>query len=136
MGLVKEFKEFAVKGNVVDMAVGVIVGAAFGKVVSSLVENVLMPPLGVLVGGIDLSGFEILLRGALSPAIPAVTLKYGLFLQAIVNFTIQAFAVFLVIKGINTIKRTLPTPPPPPPAKATNEEILLSEIRDLLKKNA
>src|SRR5689334_14069329 len=105
MKLVDEFKQFAVKGNVVDMAVGVIIGAAFGKIVSSLVADVVMPPLGVLIGGIDFSHFQIVLREAVPPDVPAVTLKYGVFLQAIFDFTIVAVAVFALIKLINTLRR-------------------------------
>jgi len=132
MKLVDEFKQFAVKGNVVDMAVGVIIGAAFGKIVSSLVADVVMPPLGVLIGGIDFSHFQIVLREAVGPDTPAVTLKYGVFLQAIFDFTIVAIAVFALIKLINTLRRkeeAKPAAPPEPP----KQELLLTEIRDLLK---
>jgi large conductance mechanosensitive channel len=132
MKILAEFKQFAVKGNVVDMAVGVIIGAAFGKIVSSLVADVVMPPLGVLIGGIDFSHFQIVLREAVGPDKPAVTLKYGAFLQAIFDFMIVAIAVFALIKLINRLRRkeeAKPTPPPEPP----KQEVLLTEIRDLLK---
>jgi large conductance mechanosensitive channel len=132
MKIVDEFKQFAVKGNVVDMAVGVIIGAAFGKIVSSLVADVVMPPLGVLIGGIDFSHFQLVLREAVGPDQPAVTLKYGVFLQAIFDFTIVAIAVFALIKIINTLRRkeeAKPAAPPEPP----KQEVLLTEIRDLLK---
>jgi large conductance mechanosensitive channel len=132
MKIVDEFKQFAVKGNVVDMAVGVIIGAAFGKIVSSLVADVVMPPLGVLIGGIDFSHFQLVLREAVAPDQPAVTLKYGVFLQAIFDFTIVAIAVFALIKLINTLRRkeeAKPAAPPEPP----KQELLLTEIRDLLK---
>ena len=132
MSIVKEFREFAVKGNVVDMAVGIIIGAAFGKIVSSLVADVLMPPIGMLIGGMDFTSFQITLKEA-AGATPAVVLKYGVFLQAVVDFTIVALAVFGLVKGINRLKRTEAETPAAPPAPS-NEELLLSEIRDLLKK--
>ena len=128
MGLIKEFKEFALKGNMLDMAVGVIVGAAFGKVVASLVSDVINPPLGLLIGGIDFRGLEIVLRTA-EGAIPAVTLKYGAFIQSLIEFLIQAFAIFMVIKGINTFRKQAEAAPPKPSA----QEVLLTEIRDVLK---
>jgi large conductance mechanosensitive channel len=131
MSLVKEFKEFAVKGNVVDMAVGVIIGAAFGKIVSSLVADVVMPPLGLLIGGIDFTHFELVLREGVDKT-PPVTLKYGVFLQTTFDFLIVAIAVFLLIKMINRMKRqeaAAPAAPPEPP----KQELLLTEIRDLLK---
>jgi large conductance mechanosensitive channel len=131
MGIIKEFKEFAVRGNVVDMAVGIIIGAAFGKIVSSLVADVIMPPVGVLVGGINFTNLGVTLKDALGET-PAVVLKYGNFLQTVVDFAIVAFAIFMLVKGINALKRQpaeAPAEPPPPPA----EEVLLTEIRDLLK---
>jgi large conductance mechanosensitive channel len=137
MGMLKEFKEFAVKGNMVDLAVGIIIGGAFGKVVSSIVSDILMPPLGFLIGGINFTDIKIHLK---APAIELagraaqeVTINIGNFLQNLVDFTIIAFAVFLVVKVINTLHRKaeeVPAPPPPP----TRQEELLSEIRDLLKK--
>jgi large conductance mechanosensitive channel len=131
MGMMKEFKEFAVKGNMVDMAVGIIIGAAFGKVVSSLVKDVLMPPLGILIGGVDFSDLVVTLRAA-ADGVAAVTLNYGIFIQAVVDFVIVAFAIFMVIKAINTLKRRQEAAPAAPP-KPTREEVLLAEIRDLLK---
>jgi large conductance mechanosensitive channel len=111
MGMIKEFKEFAMKGNVVDMAVGIVIGAAFGKIVSSFVSDVIMPPLGVLMGHVDFSSLVITLREA-SPGVKEVTIRYGMFINTIVDFTIVAFAVFLVIKQVNRLKRTDAPPPP------------------------
>jgi large conductance mechanosensitive channel len=131
MGLVKEFREFAIKGNVVDMAVGVIIGAAFGKIVSSLVADIVTPPLGLLIGGVNFSHLVVTLREA-HDQVPAVTLKYGVFIQAAFDFLIVAAAIFLMVKMINKLKRqeeanpTLPAEPP-------KQEQLLTEIRDLLK---
>ncbi|MBR9984542.1 MAG: large-conductance mechanosensitive channel protein MscL [Desulfosarcina sp.] len=132
MGMMKEFKEFAVKGNVIDMAVGIIIGAAFGKIVSSFVADVIMPPIGLLVGGIDFTNLAITLKEA-SGDIPAVVIGYGKFIQTAVDFTIIAFAIFIAIKGINSLKRKeeeASQAPTEPPA----QEVLLAEIRDLLKK--
>ncbi|WP_020565503.1 large-conductance mechanosensitive channel protein MscL [Methylosarcina fibrata] len=131
MGVLQEFKEFAVKGNVVDMAVGIIIGAAFGKIVSSFVADVIMPPIGLLIGGVDFTDLAVTLKAASADA-PAVTLNYGNFIQTIVDFTIVAFAIFLVIKLINRFKRAEAVAPATPPAPS-KEEILLTEIRDLLK---
>ncbi|MBL1378295.1 large-conductance mechanosensitive channel protein MscL [Zobellella iuensis] len=131
MNIIKEFKEFAVKGNVVDMAVGIIIGAAFGKIVSSLVNDVIMPPIGVLIGGVDFSDLAIVLKEAVGGA-PAVTLSYGSFIQTVLDFTIVAFAIFMVIKVINRLKRKEEASPAAPPAPS-KEEQLLTEIRDLLK---
>lgn len=111
MGMIKEFKEFAMKGNVVDMAVGIVIGAAFGKIVSSFVSDVIMPPLGVLMGHVDFSSLVITLREA-SPGVKEVTIRYGMFINTIVDFTIVAFAVFLVIKQVNRLKRTDAPPAP------------------------
>ena len=132
MSLVKEFKEFAVKGNVVDMAVGVIIGAAFGKIVSSVVADLVMPPLGLLIGGIDFTHFEFVLREGVDKT-PPVSIKYGVFLQNTFDFLIVAIAVFLLIKMINRMKRQEPPAPSPPPAEPPKQEVLLAEIRDLLK---
>jgi large conductance mechanosensitive channel len=132
MSLIKEFKEFAVKGNVVDMAVGVIIGAAFGKIVSSLVADVVMPPLGLLIGGVNFTHLEVMLREG-QDKIPPVTLKYGVFLQTIFDFIIVAIAVFSMIKLMNRLKRQHDAAPPPPPAEPPKQELLLTEIRDLLK---
>jgi large conductance mechanosensitive channel len=135
MSIVKEFKEFAVKGNVVDMATGIIIGAAFGKIVSSIVNDVIMPPIGLALGKVDFKDLKIFLMKA-SEGSDAVTINYGMFIQTMIDFTIVAFCIFMLIKGINRLKRKeaeAPTPPavPPPPTK---EEVLLAEIRDLLKK--
>lgn len=131
MGFAKEFKEFASKGNVVDMAVGIIIGAGFGKIVSSLVADVIMPPIGILVGGIDFTGLKIVLKEAAGAA-PAVTLNYGNFIQTTLDFLIVAFSVFLVVKTINRMKKKAAEAPAETPAPTT-EEKLLTEIRDLLK---
>ena len=133
MSIIKEFKEFAVKGNVVDMAVGIIIGAAFGKIVTSVVGDVIMPPIGLMIGGVDFSDLAVVLKEATADT-PAVTIAYGKFIQTILDFTIVAFAIFMVVKGINRLKRkeeAAPTPPAnPAPSK---EELLLTEIRDLLR---
>jgi len=131
MGLIQEFKTFAVRGNVVDMAVGIIIGAAFGKIVSSLVEDVIMPPLGVIIGGVDFTDLVITMKAA-SSGVPAVMLKYGKFIQTVFDFSIIAFAVFMLVKGVNAIKRkeAVATSVPSGPSR---EEVLLSEIRDILK---
>ena len=134
MSLLKEFKEFAVRGNVIDMAVGIIIGAAFGKIVSSLVADVVMPPIGVLLGGVDFSGLSIILKDAAAGA-PAVTLNYGAFIQTVVDFGIVAFAIFLMINALNRLKRKEEAKPIAPP-KPSNEELLLAEIRDVLKGGA
>jgi large conductance mechanosensitive channel len=131
MSLLQEFKAFAVKGNVVDMAVGIIIGAAFGKIVSSFVGDVVMPPLGLLIGGVDFSDLAITLKAAEGDA-PAVLLAYGKFIQTMIDFTIIAFAIFLGIKAINRLKREEEAAPAAPPAPTRDQE-LLSEIRDLLK---
>lgn len=131
MSFINEFKTFAVRGNVIDMAVGIIIGAAFGKIVSSFVDGVVMPPLGLLIGGVDFSDLAIVLKAAVGD-VPAVTLKYGLFIQTVVDFVIIAFAIFLAIKAINTLKRNEAEAPSAPPAP-TKEEVLLTEIRDLLQ---
>jgi large conductance mechanosensitive channel len=129
MGIASEFKEFAMKGNVVDMAVGVIIGGAFGKIVSSLVENVVMPPIGQLIGGVNFSDLAVKL--GTDPAGKDVLLKYGSFLQTVFDFVIIAFVIFMALKGINKLKKPAPNAPPPPPPAS---EVLLTEIRDLLKK--
>ena len=132
MSMMQEFKDFAIKGNVVDMAVGVIIGTAFGKIVSSFVTDVIMPPIGVLIGGVDFSKLAFTLKEAADNA-PAVVVSYGKFIQTVVDFAIIAGVIFMVIKGISRIKRNAeeaPAAPPAPPA----QEVLLAEIRDLLKK--
>lgn len=135
MGMLQEFKEFAVKGNVVDLAVAVIVGGAFGKITSSLVNDVIMPPIGLLLGGVNFSELAITLKDATEEA-AAVTINYGLFLQTVIDFVIIAFVIFMVIKGINANKRKKEKAPAAPaaPPEPSNEEKLLAEIRDLLKK--
>jgi large conductance mechanosensitive channel len=137
MKIVDEFKAFALKGNVVDMAVGIIIGAAFGKIVSSLVSDVIMPPLGLLIGGVDFTDLKINLKAAgideAGKAISGVTLNYGTFIQTLFDFLIIAFAIFLMIKVMNNLKKK-EEEAPPAPAASTKEEKLLTEIRDLLKK--
>jgi large conductance mechanosensitive channel len=129
VGVLKEFKDFAMRGNVVDMAVGVIIGGAFGKITTSLVNDVTMPPIGVLLGGVDFSDRAVTLRAAAGEA-PAVVLRYGAFINTVIDFVIVAFVIFLVVKLMNTLKKT----EPPPPAAPTKEEVLLTEIRDALQR--
>jgi large conductance mechanosensitive channel len=131
MSILKEFKEFAVKGNAVDMAVGIVIGAAFGKIIASLVADVIMPPIGVLVGGVDFTKLAVTLKDKVGD-VPAVTLNYGNFIQTMVDFTIIAFAIFMVVKLINKLKKQEEAAPAAPP-EPTKEELLLTEIRDLLK---
>ncbi len=137
--MLKEFKEFAIKGNVIDMAVGVVIGGAFGKIVNSLVSDVIMPPIGLLLGKVDFSNLFVNLSGtpaaslAEAKAKGLATLNYGVFLNTTLEFLIIAFAVFLVVKQINRLKREAPPAPAAPP-EPTNEEKLLAEIRDLLRK--
>jgi large conductance mechanosensitive channel len=131
MSWITEFKEFAMRGNVVDMAVGIVIGAAFGKIVSSFVADVLMPPLGLLLGGVDFGDFGVTLQDAVG-ATPAVVLGYGKFVQTVVDFTIVAFAIFLLVKAMNTLQKKQQAAPPPPPEPPA-QEVLLREIRDLLK---
>ena len=131
MGMLKEFKEFALKGSVLDMAVGIIIGASFGKIVSSLVGDVMMPPIGVLLGGVDFTNLVFTIKAAAGSA-PPVLLSYGKFIQTIVDFAIIAFSIFIAIKAINTLKKKeQETAKPAPPL--SQEAVLLSEIRDLLK---
>lgn len=130
MSLFKEFRDFAMRGNVVDLAVGVIIGAAFGKIVSSLVANIIMPPLGLLIGGVDFKQFKWVLKPA-EGDIPAVVMEYGNFIQTVFDFIIVAFAIFIAIKVINKLYKKKEVEKPAP--KPTNEEVLLTEIRDLLK---
>ena len=127
MSFLKEFREFAMRGNVVDMAVGVIIGGAFGKIISSLVGDVVMPVLGILTGGVDFKDLKITLAEAVGET-PAVTLNYGAFVQNVFDFVIIAFAIFMMIKGINKVKK------PVEEVKGPSQEELLAEIRDLLKK--
>ena len=135
MSILQEFKAFAMRGNVVDMAVGIVIGGAFGKIVSSLVSNIIMPPIGVITGGVDFKNLEIVLKkatvDAAGNAVPAVTISYGVFINTIIDFVIIAFAIFMVIKLMNFAKRkeaAAPAAPPPPSA----EEKILTEIRDIL----
>jgi large conductance mechanosensitive channel len=144
--MLKEFKEFAVKGNVLDMAVGIIIGAAFGTVVKSLVADVIMPPIGMLLGGVDFTNLFITVRegsvggpyGTLSAAqeAGAVTINYGVFANEVVSFLIVAFAVFMLVRSFNKLKREEEAAPPPAPPEPSAEEKLLGEIRDLLKAQA
>jgi large conductance mechanosensitive channel len=136
--MLKEFKAFAMRGNVVDMAVGIIIGAAFGRIVSSLVNDVLMPPIGMLTGGLDFSNLFLNLGGGSFESLAAAEeagapiIKYGLFINNIIDFVIVAFAIFLVIRSINRLKKQEEAAPPPPPQPSA-EEKLLTEIRDVLK---
>lgn len=138
MGILKEFQEFAMKGNVIDLAVGVIMGAAFGPIVSTLVDNVIMPPIGLLLGGVDFSSYMFVLKPD-PDAAKIVAIKYGLFINALIKFLITAGAIFLLVKAMNEAKKRFDkpaaaapvTPPPPPPT-----EVYLKEIRDLLAKKA
>ena len=142
MGFIKEFKEFAVKGNVMDMAVGVIIGGAFGKIVTSLVNDILMPPIGVIMGNTDFSKLRLdisIVRDAISSSEAAepVYWNYGAFIQQCIDFIILAFCVFLLVKVMNSLKKKkeapAPAPAPAPEPQPTKEELLLTEIRDLLK---
>jgi large conductance mechanosensitive channel len=138
MGMLQEFKQFAMRGNVVDMAVGVIIGGAFGKIVTSIVSDIIMPPIGCLVGGANFTDLKLVLKEAVMEGeevvTPAVTLNYGNFIQVVIDFLIIAFSIFLLIKGINALNRKKKEEPAPaaPPAPSA-EEKLLTEIRDLLK---
>ncbi len=134
MSVIQEFKEFAVRGNVIDMAVGVIIGAAFGKIVSSFVGDVVMPPIGVLLGGVDFSDLAITLKET-SENSPAVVVSYGKFVQTVIDFGIISFVIFMAVKSINKLKKAEPEKPAAAP-EPTAEEKLLSEIRDLLKSKA
>ena len=137
MGIMSEFREFAVKGNVVDLAVGVIIGGAFGKIVTTLVDKVIMPPIGLLIGGVDFSKWVITLKEASVDAagkeIPAVAIGIGEFINAGIQFIILAFAIFLMVKAINRLRREEPAAPPAP-AEPGEDVLLLREIRDSLKK--
>ncbi len=135
MKIIDEFKAFAMKGNVIDMAVGIIIGAAFGKIVSSMVSDIVMPPLGLLIGGVNFTDLKLVMKAA-ADGNPAVTWNYGNFLQVCFDFLIVAFAIFLLIKGINAARKKEEAKPaaPPAPPEPTAQEKLLAEIRDLLKK--
>lgn len=132
MKIIDEFKSFAVKGNVIDMAVGIIIGTAFGKIVSSFVNDVIMPPIGILIGGVKFSSLKIVLKEAVGET-PAIAINYGNFLQVTFDFLIIAFAIFIVIKAMTAAKKKEEAKPAAP-APPTKEEVLLTEIRDLLKK--
>ncbi|WP_430009904.1 large-conductance mechanosensitive channel protein MscL [Methylophaga lonarensis] len=131
MGMAQEFKDFALRGNVVDMAVGIIIGAAFGRIVSSFVSDVIMPPLGLLLGGVDFKDLAIVLQEAIGET-PAVTISYGAFIQTVVDFVIIAMAIFVAVKVMNSMKAKQEAAPAASPAPS-KEEVLLSEIRDILK---
>ncbi len=134
MSMLSEFKEFAVKGNMIDMAVGIIIGAAFGKIVSSLVNDIIMPPLGLAIGGVDFSELAVVLQEATAEA-AAVTIGYGAFIQAIIDFLIIALAIFVAVKVINSMKRKEEAKPAAP-AAPSEEVVLLREIRDSLKRDS
>jgi large conductance mechanosensitive channel len=131
MSIMKEFKAFAMRGNVIDMAVGIVIGGAFGKIVSSFVADVIMPPIGLLMGRVNFSDLVITLQQT-NGKVAAVTLNYGKFIQTLLDFTIVAFAIFMVVKGMNSLKKKEEAAPPAP-AAPTKEEALLAEIRDILK---
>lgn len=131
MSMLQEFKAFAVKGNVVDMAVGIIIGAAFGKIISSLVEDIILPPIGLLMGGVNFADLAFVLQEATADS-AAIAIKYGKFLQTAIDFTIIAFAIFMVVNAINSLKKKEQAAPPAPPQPSA-EERLLTDIRDLLK---
>lgn len=133
MSMMSEFKDFAMKGNVVDMAVGIVIGGAFGKIVSSFVADVLMPPIGLLLGNVDFSDLAVTLKAAEEGA-DAVLLSYGVFVQTVVDFVIIAFAIFMVVKAMNSMKKKEEEKPAEPPAPS-KEEVLLTEIRDALRSN-
>lgn len=133
MSMMSEFKDFAMKGNVVDMAVGIVIGGAFGKIVSSFVADVLMPPIGLLLGNVDFTDLAVTLQAA-SEGADAVLLKYGAFIQTVVDFIIIAFAIFMVVKAMNSLKKKEEEAPAAPPAPS-KEEVLLTEIRDALRSN-
>jgi len=138
MGMLKEFKDFAVKGNVVDLAVAVIIGGAFGKIVTSFVNDIVMPPIGLMIGGVNFKNLAVVMKEAVvddagEVVTAAVTLNYGAFIQNVVDFTIIAFVIFLAVKAINNMKKKEAAAPPPPPPAPPKSEVLLEEIRDLLK---
>lgn len=133
MSMMSEFKSFAMKGNVVDMAVGIVIGGAFGKIVSSFVADVLMPPIGLLLGNVDFSDLAVTLQAA-GEGTEAVMVRYGVFIQTVVDFVIIAFAIFMVVKAMNSLKKKEEEAPAAPPAPS-KEEVLLTEIRDALRSN-
>lgn len=131
MSMLKEFKNFAIKGNMIDMAVGIVIGAAFGKIVTALVSGVILPPIGVLLGGVNFSDLAFTIKESVDGS-AAVVISYGAFIQTLIDFTIIAFAIFMIVKAINKSKNKEEAAPKTPPA-ASSQEILLTEIRDLLK---
>ena len=133
MKILDEFKAFAMKGNVIDMAVGIIIGLAFGKIVSSALNDIIMPPIGLLLGGVNFTDLKVVMKAA-TETNPAVTWNYGNFIQVIIDFLIVAFVVFMLIKAINVAKKKEAVAPPPAPPAPTKDQVLLTEIRDLLKK--
>lgn len=140
MKIIDEFKTFALKGNVVDMAIGIIIGAAFGKIVTSLVNDIIMPPIGLLLGGVDFTDLKVILKDAsvdeAGQAVSAVAINYGAFIQIVIDFLIIAFVIFMIIRAMNNLTRKKEAAPvtAPAPPEPTKEEKLLTEIRDLLKK--
>jgi large conductance mechanosensitive channel len=131
MSILKDFKDFINRGSVVDLAVGVIIGAAFGKIVTSLVADILMPPLGMLLNGIDFKDLKYVLKPGVGK-VPPVAINYGLFIDNVIDFLIVAFCIFLIVKGVNSMKKPVEVPPPAPDPEPGKEEVLLTEIRDLL----
>jgi len=133
MGMLGEFKDFAMRGSVVDMAVGVVIGGAFGKIVTSFTKDLLMPPIGMLTGGVDFSNLALTLQEKTAAA-EAVTMNYGVFINTVLDFLIIAFAIFLVVKGMNAATKKEEAAPPPAPPEPSKEEVLLTEIRDALRR--
>ena len=143
MGMLKEFKTFAMKGNVLDLAVAVIIGGAFGKIITSFVNDVLMPPIGLLLGNADFSNLKVILKRGhdvvmngdqvVTPAVSEVAIRYGAFVNTVLDFLIVAFSIFMVIKAFNSVKKKEAAAPPPAPPAPSKEEVLLTEIRDILK---
>ena len=132
MQLAKEFQQFAMKGNVIDMAVGIIIGAAFGKIISSLVADIIMPPFGYIMGGVDFSNLKFIIKAATDTQ-PAVAISYGLFINTLINFAIVAFAMFILVRALISLQKKEEAAPSAPP-KPSNQELLLMEIRDALRK--
>jgi len=132
MSIIKDFKEFAMRGNVVDMAVGIIIGAAFGKIVSSLVSDLLMPPIGMILGGVDFKNLMFILKPA-AGEVQAVTIRYGVFINTVIDFIIVAFSIFMMVKLMSNLKKKEAAAPAPEPPKPSAEQTLLAEIRDILK---
>lgn len=137
MGMMKEFKAFAMRGNVIDMAVGIVIGGAFGKIVSSFVSDIIMPPIGMLLGGADFKSLAYTIQEGVvnesGEVVGAVSINYGSFIQTLLDFIIIAFAIFMVVRAMNNMKKKEEAAPPPAPPAPSKEEVLLGEIRDLLK---